>query len=84
MEAGELISGAEEEEEAKYTETIFNKELRAYLKVYSGQSGGKFFFNKKGEKKYLTEAQRDKVVIKNVEVTDVKDFKPVLKADNSI
>ena len=84
MEAGGLVLEAEEEEEVKYTETIFNRELRAYLKIYTGQSGGKFFYNNKGDKKYLSEVQRTKVVIKNVEVTDVKDFKPVLKADNSV
>ena len=83
IEAGALLDPeAKVVEETKYTETIFNKEFRAYLKVYTGNGGGKFFFNKVGDKKYLASHQRDKVVIKNVEATDVKDFNP--KLANSI
>lgn len=74
----ERTTGIEPEPESKYTETIFNKELRAYLKVYTGELGGKFIYNKNGDKKYLSADQKEKTVIKNVDATIVKDFNPKL------
>lgn len=78
MEAGEMLEPAEPDDDSKYTESIFNRDLRAYLKVYTGEQGGKFIFNKKGDKKYLDQSQKRKTVIKNVETTEVKDFNPKL------
>ena len=60
----------------KYVETIFNKQHRVYVKVYTGRLGGKFIKNIDGTVKYLTPEQKKLTVVKDPTKTTVKDFKP--------
>ena len=69
----------EEEGELKYVETIFNRQLKAYQKVYTGELGGKYVFTPAGFKKYRSSEEKPKTVMKDPDHTTVKDFNPAIR-----
>ena len=77
----ELPEARNEEETGKYLETIFSKPLKAYVKVYTGEKGGKYIFTVTGFKKYLTLDEKDHTVLKDPTRTTVKDFNPTIKQE---
>jgi len=60
----------------KYVETIFNKQHRVYVQVYTGRQGGKYIKNIDGTVKYLTPDQKKLTVMKDTAKTSVKNVKP--------